>query len=96
VLSDKWHDGLGFDKHRPGGKTLGGYSGVWSRTDVYKLLLIGVSMTPRGEVALVIASIGFTQGYISHHVLVALMLMAIVSVLAGPVLMALLARLQQY
>ena len=76
------------------GKTLGGYLGAWSRTDVYKPLLIGVSMTPRGEVALVIASIGFTQGHISHHVLVALMLMAIAAALAGPVLMALLARLQ--
>jgi len=77
------------------GKTLGGYVGAWTRTDIYKPLLIGVSMAPRGEVALVIASIGFEQGHISHHVLVALMLMAIAAALAGPALMARLAQLQQ-
>jgi len=77
------------------GKTLGGYLGAWSRADVYKPLLIGVSMAPRGEVVLVIASIGFGQGHISHHVLIALMLMAIAAALAGPALMVRLARLQQ-
>jgi Na+:H+ antiporter len=70
------------------GKTLGGYLGAWSRTEVYTPLLIGISMTPRGEVALVIASLGFEQGHISHHVLVALMLMAIAAALVGPALMA--------
>jgi len=69
------------------GKTLGGYLGSGFRGEFYKPFLIGLSMVPRGEVALVIASIGFEQGHISHHMLVALMLMAIVAAIAGPVLM---------
>ena len=77
------------------GKTLGGYIGAWSRTEFYKPLLIGISMAPRGEVALVIASIGFEQGHISHHMLVALMLMAIAAAVVSPVLMAPLARRQR-
>ncbi|MCW9012777.1 MAG: cation:proton antiporter [Gammaproteobacteria bacterium] len=76
------------------GKTVGGYLGAWSRGEFYGPLLIGISMAPRGEVALVIASIGFQQGHISHHVLVALMLMAITAALVGPALITPLARLK--
>lgn len=76
------------------GKTLGGYLGAWKRREFYRPLLIGISMAPRGEVALVIASIGFQQGHISHHVLVALMLMAITAALVAPLLMAPLARME--
>ncbi|MCW9023107.1 MAG: cation:proton antiporter [Gammaproteobacteria bacterium] len=71
------------------GKIFGGYLGAWTRNDFSKPLLIGISMVPRGEVALVIASIGFQQGHISHHVLIALILMAITAALLGPALMSL-------
>lgn len=74
------------------GKILGGYIGAWSHGEIYQPFLIGVSMAPRGEVALVVASIGFEQGHISHHVLVALMLVVIASALLGAALMAPLAR----
>lgn len=50
-----------------------------------------MSMVPRGEVALVIASLGFQQGHISHHMLVALVLMTIGAAVLGPFFMTLLA-----
>lgn len=76
------------------GKALGGLLGAWSRGEGYRPFLIGVSMSPRGEVALVISSIGFQQGHISHHVLVALILVIIAAALIAPILMSPLARMQ--
>ena len=74
------------------GKIAGGFIGAW-RTGRFRIpLLVGVSMSPRGEVALVIAVLGFAQGHISHHVLVALILMTIGAAMMGPLLMAPLAR----
>jgi Kef-type K+ transport system membrane component KefB len=77
------------------GKTLGGVLGAVGTRDIASRLLIGVGMAPRGEVALVIATLGFQQGHISHHVLVALILMTIGAALLAPVLMIPLARYQQ-
>ena len=74
------------------GKIAGGLIGAWRAGQFWTPLLVGVSMSPRGEVALVIAGLGFAQGHISHHVLVALILMTIGAALLGPLLMALLAR----
>ncbi len=74
------------------GKIAGGLVGAWRTGGFRTPLLIGVSMAPRGEVALVIAGLGFAQGHISHHVLVALILMTIGAALLGPLLMARLAR----
>jgi Kef-type K+ transport system membrane component KefB len=74
------------------GKIAGGFFGAWRGRSPRISLLIGVSMTPRGEVALVIASLGYAQGHISHHVLVALILVTIGAALLGPLLMARLAR----
>ena len=74
------------------GKIVDGFFGAWRGGSPVAPLLIGVSMSPRGEVALVIASLGYAQGHISHHVLVALILMTIGAALFGPLLMARLAR----
>ena len=74
------------------GKIAGGFIGAWRTGGIRAPLLVGVSMSPRGEVALVIAGLGFAQGHISHHALVALILMTIGAALLGPLLMALLAR----
>ena len=74
------------------GKIIGGFIGSWRGGDTRIPLLIGLSMSPRGEVALVIAGLGFVQGHISHHVLVALILMTIGAALISPLLMGVLAR----
>jgi len=74
------------------GKFLGGVLGAISERNFFHRMLIGVSMAPRGEVALVIASLGFQQGHISHHVLVALVLMTIGTAVFAPLFMVLLAR----
>lgn len=74
-----------------GGKTIGGIFGAIGCGHLRNRALIGMSMVPRGEVALVIASLGFQQGHISHHMLVALVLMAIGAAILGPVFMTLLA-----
>ena len=76
------------------GKVAGGFIGAWRGGNTGLPLLVGVSMTPRGEVALVIAGIGYAQGHISHHVLIALILMTIGAALLGPLLMTRLARAQ--
>ena len=74
------------------GKLTGGFFGAWRGGSLRMPLLIGVSMVPRGEVALVIAGLGYAQGHISHHALVALILVTIGAALTGPLLMARLAR----
>jgi Kef-type K+ transport system membrane component KefB len=77
------------------GKTLGGVFGAMGSGSFAQRLLIGICMVPRGEVALVIASLGFQQGHISHHVLVVLVLITVCVALLGPLLMMPLAHYQQ-
>lgn len=74
------------------GKSLGGVLGAVGERNFLNRMLIGVSMAPRGEVALVIASIGFQQEHISHHVLVALILMTIGAAVLAPLMIVPLAR----
>lgn len=69
------------------GKVAGGWLGARTTGGFMRRLLIGVSMAPRGEVALVVAGLGFEQGHISHHMLVALVLTTIGTALASPLLM---------
>ena len=52
-------------------------------------------MAPRGEVVLVIATLGYQQGHVSHHVLVALILMTIAAAVFAPLLMVSLAQRQR-
>ena len=75
------------------GKILGGYIGALRATGPGSSLLIGASMAPRGEVALVIAGLGYIQGHISHHMLVALILVTIGAALVSPLMMARMARI---
>ncbi len=77
------------------GKILGGALGAAGSRYFATRLLIGVSMAPRGEVVLVIATLGFEQGHLSHHVLVALILVTIAAALLAPLLMVPLARRQR-
>lgn len=75
------------------GKVLGGYLGALRATGSGPSLLIGVSMAPRGEVALVIAGLGYIQEHISHHTLVALILMTIGAAVLSPLIMARMAKI---
>ena len=63
---------------------LGG--GLWAA------LVVGASMAPRGEVALVVADLGFRQGHLDHHVFVTLILVAVSAAIFAPVLIAVTAR----
>lgn len=74
------------------GKVLGGVLGAVDLRGGVPRTLAGLSMAPRGEVALVIAALGFAQGHISHHMLVALVLMTVLCALIAPAGMAWLAR----
>lgn len=73
-------------------KTLGGVIGAWRAGPWRHRWLIGVGMVPRGEVALVIATLGFQQGHLSHPVYVAAIIMAIVVSVLGPLWMMPLAK----
>lgn len=74
------------------GKVAGGFAGARKARGIMQRLLIGVSMAPRGEVALVVAGLGFAQGHISHHMLVALVLASIGTAVVSPILMNILLR----
>ena len=39
--------------------------------------LLGFALLPRAEVALVVASVGLQQGHLSHHAMIALVLMTL-------------------
>ena len=75
------------------GKVLGGYLGAVHTTSKSTSLLVGMSMAPRGEVALVIAGLGYFQEHISHHMLIALILVTIGTAVMSPLAMAHIARM---
>lgn len=74
------------------GKTLGGLLGASAMTGVRERWLIGLGMVGRGEVALVIATLANTQGHLGHGAFVALISVAILLAVLGPLSMAPLAR----
>lgn len=69
------------------GKILGGVVGALSG-GLWASLIVGTSMAPRGEVALVVADLGFRQGHLDHHVFVILVLVAVSTAVAAPLLIA--------
>ncbi|MEQ9003699.1 MAG: cation:proton antiporter [Pseudomonadales bacterium] len=74
------------------GKSLGGLLGALGVRALRERWLIGLGMVGRGEVALVVATLGRTQGHLGHDVFVVLVSVTIVLAVLGPLLMALLAR----
>lgn len=68
-------------------KTLGGVLGALGVLSWRERWLIGFGMVARGEVGLIIASLGFKQGHMSHPVFVALVLTTIVISVVGPLFM---------
>jgi Kef-type K+ transport system membrane component KefB len=73
------------------GKILGGVVGTLG-AGLWAGLVVGASMAPRGEVALVVADLGFRQGHLDHHVFVTLVLVAVAAAVAAPLLVAVAAR----
>lgn len=73
-------------------KALGGLIGAFDVASWRDRWIIGLGMVARGEVGLIIATLGFTQGHITHPVFVALVLTTIVVSAIGPLLMAPLAK----
>jgi Kef-type K+ transport system membrane component KefB len=70
------------------GKLLGGGIGAWGASSGYPALrsaaFVGVGMVPRGEVGLIIAGIGRSQGVIPEPVFSALIIMSIATTLLAP------------
>lgn len=73
-------------------KVAGGLLGAFNIAGWRDRWIIGLGMVARGEVGLVIATLGFEQGHITHPVFVALVLTTIVVSAIGPLLMAPLAN----
>jgi Kef-type K+ transport system membrane component KefB len=69
------------------GKILGGIVGTLNG-GLWAGLVVGASMAPRGEVALVAADLGFRQGHLDHHVFVALILVIVAAAVVAPLLVA--------
>ncbi len=69
-------------------KAAGGLMGTTRAHSWTERWLIAFGMVPRGEITLVIVTLGFDQGHVTHHVFVAVVLMAIVLSIVGPLLMA--------
>jgi Kef-type K+ transport system membrane component KefB len=55
---------------------------------------LGIALSPRSEVALVVASVGIQQGHLSHHAMIALVLMTLATaIIASSVIPVLANRL---
>ncbi|NPA54502.1 MAG: cation:proton antiporter [Aquificae bacterium] len=67
------------------GKIIGSY--LIPRTKLYRKTLIGVSMVPRGEVGLIFAELGRTQGILQAEVYAVLLFVIIVTTLVPPFLL---------
>ncbi|MGH7448471.1 MAG: cation:proton antiporter, partial [Longimicrobiales bacterium] len=75
------------------GKLISGYSVGWGRSRLNHLT-IGVGMIPRGEVGLIFAHLGLTNGILSPQVYSAILIMVIFTTfLAPPLLKRIFARM---
>lgn len=54
--------------------------------------LLGMALVPRAEVALIVASIGLQQGHLSHHSMIALVFMTLITALLSSSTIPILAR----
>lgn len=73
-------------------KALGGVLGALRIDQWRERWLIGFGMVARGEIALIIATLGFEQGHLAHPVFVAIVLVTIVLTILGPLLVTPFAR----
>lgn len=73
-------------------KVLGGVLGALHIDRWRERWLIGFGMVARGEIALVIATVGFEQGHLTRPLFVSIVLMTVVLAVLGPLLMTPFAR----
>ncbi len=73
-------------------KALGGVLGALRIDRWRERWLIGFGMVARGEIALIIATLGFEQGHLTYPVFVSIVLMTIALAVLGPLLMTPFAR----
>ncbi|HET7585936.1 MAG TPA: cation:proton antiporter [Gemmatimonadaceae bacterium] len=71
------------------GKFAAGYAPVWFRGDK---ALIGVAMIPRGEVGLIFAQMGLTEGVLDAGMFSAITMMVVVTTFAAPIALGRMAR----
>jgi Kef-type K+ transport system membrane component KefB len=60
---------------------------VASRLSRRERWILGLALLPRGEVGLIVASIGLSQQHISHHGMVALLIMTLATALLPALLL---------
>ncbi|MAT95402.1 MAG: cation/H(+) antiporter [Halioglobus sp.] len=65
---------------------------ISSQLNVRERWILGAALLPRGEVGLVVASIGLMQKHLSHHGMVSLVIMTLVTALASSIIIPRLAR----
>lgn len=70
-----------------GGKIIGGYIGSFRFLTKAEALLVGLGMTPRGEIALVVAKVALVGGIIGSALFSAVTVMVIVTIILTPILM---------
>lgn len=54
--------------------------------------LLGVTLIPRGEVGLIIAALGLKQAHLTHHAMMALVVMTVITALVAAIVVPILAR----
>jgi Kef-type K+ transport system membrane component KefB len=64
----------------------GGVALAW-RSGLKESLIIGVGMSPRGEVAMIVALIGLNQGLIKQDIYVSIILMSLVTTIVTPIIL---------
>jgi len=70
-----------------GGKIIGGYIGSFHFLTKAEALLVGLGMTPRGEIALVVAKVALVGGVIGSALFSAVTVMVIATIIITPLLM---------
>ena len=65
---------------------------IASRLNSRERWLLGMALVPRAEVALIVASIGFQQQHLSHHTMIALVVMTLVTALLSASVVPILAE----
>ena len=70
-----------------GGKIIGGYIGSVHFLTKSEALLVGLGMTPRGEIALVVAKVALVGGVIGSALFSAVTVMVIATIIITPLLM---------
>jgi Kef-type K+ transport system membrane component KefB len=69
-----------------------GAAALWAKLSAKESLMVGIGMAPRGEVALIVASLGLTTGILSTAQYSIISAMALLTTFAAPPLLGLLIK----